>query len=213
VTGVSTRRVVLWRHGQTPWNVAGRVQGHSDTDLNEVGRAQAREAATELARFKPDAIVSSDLKRARDTAGYLAAETGVDVRVDSHFREMNFGAREGLTWREAWDKFPDGMRAWVNGDETQIEGSETHRQAGERFASGLRLAMQDMAPGSTLVVVAHGAILRLGTCVFLDFPESHWSTIGGLGNCAWSVLEETSRDSWSKWRLTEWNQNVGAPRS
>jgi broad specificity phosphatase PhoE len=199
------RQVVLWRHGRTEWNVEGRVQGQSDTQLDDVGREQARAAAARLGSLAPDRIVSSDLARARDTAEQLALVTGREVEIDARLREMNFGEREGMTWREAWDAFPDGMRAWVEGDETQIPGSETHRQAGERFAAALRDHLADLRPGGVLVVVAHGAVLRTGTCAFLGIPESHWGTLGGLSNCSWSVLEENRRGDWSKWRLTEWN--------
>lgn len=201
----SQRQVILWRHGRTAWNVAGRVQGQSDTQLDEVGREQARAAAARLATLRPDRIVSSDLVRARDTAQNLADLTGRPLELDPRLREMNFGDREGMTWREAWTAYPDGMRAWVEGDETQIPNSETHREAGERLAGALRDFLTELRPGGILVVVAHGAVLRAGACVFLDIPESHWGTLGGLGNCSWSILEENRRGDWAKWRLTEWN--------
>ncbi|MCW2832007.1 MAG: histidine phosphatase family protein [Aeromicrobium sp.] len=201
----AVRHIVLWRHGRTQWNVDGRVQGQSDTDLDDTGREQARAAAARLAALRPYRIVSSDLKRARETAEALGALTGTEVELDPRLREMNFGEREGMTWREAWDAFPDGMRAWAEGDETQIPGSETHRQAGERLADALRDHLEDLPAGESIVIVAHGAVLRTGACVFLDIPESHWGTLGGLGNCAWSILEERSHGQWAKWRLTEWN--------
>lgn len=202
---MSWRQVVLWRHGRTEWNVAGRVQGQSDVPLDDVGRQQARDAASRLAALRPHRIVSSDLMRAAETAQILGEVTGQEVELDVRLREMDFGAREGLTWGEAWDQFPDGMRAWIDGDETQIPGSETHRQAGERFAAALHDLLADLPPKGVLIVVAHGAVLRTGACAFLDIPEEHWGTFGGLGNCSWSVIEERSRDDWSKWRLTEWN--------
>jgi len=200
-----TRQVVLWRHGRTAWNVAGRVQGQSDVPLDDFGRDQARDAASRLAAMRPARIVSSDLSRAAESAHILGEMTSVPVELDVRLREMDFGEREGLTWREAWQQFPDGMRAWVDGDETQIPGSETHRRAGERFAAALRDILTDTPDGAILVVVAHGAVIRTGACAFLDIPESHWGTFGGLGNCSWSILEESRYGSWAKWRLTEWN--------
>jgi probable phosphoglycerate mutase len=200
-----TRQVVLWRHGRTSWNVEGRVQGQSDVPLDDVGREQAAEAAARLAAMHPDRIVSSDLLRAHDTARTLSDITGTKVELDRRLRELDFGAREGLTWRQAWEQFPEGMQAWVTGDETKVPGSETHRQAGVRFAAALRDFLDELPEGGVLVIVAHGAVLRVGACVFLDIPEAHWSTFGGLGNCSWSVLEETRHGRWSKWRLTEWN--------
>jgi broad specificity phosphatase PhoE len=200
-----TRQVVLWRHGRTAWNLAGRVQGQSDIPLDDVGRAQAVEAAARLAALRPHRIVSSDLMRAAETAQVLGEVTGTAVELDERLREMDFGVREGLTWREAWDQFPEGMRAWVDGDETKVPDSETHREAGERLAAALHDLLEDLPEGGVLVVVAHGAVLRTGACVFLDIPEAHWSSFGGLGNCSWSVLEEARHGEWSKWRLTEWN--------
>jgi broad specificity phosphatase PhoE len=202
---MTTRQVVLWRHGRTAWNVAGRVQGQSDIPLDEVGRRQARGAAARLAALRPDRIVSSDLVRAADTARALGGLTGTPVELDPRLRELNFGEREGLTWRQAWRRFPEGMQAWIDGDETQIPGSETHRQAGDRFAAALHSLLEDLPAGGVLVVVAHGAVLRTGACAFLGVPEAHWSSFGGLGNCSWSVLEEARHGDWSKWRLTEWN--------
>jgi len=106
---VTWRQVVLWRHGRTEWNVAGRVQGQSDVPLDDIGREQARDAASRLATLRPHRIVSSDLVRASETAEILAELTSQEVELDIRLREMDFGAREGLTWRQAWDTFPDGM--------------------------------------------------------------------------------------------------------
>jgi len=201
---MNTRQVVLWRHGRTAWNVAGRVQGSSDIPLDDVGRQQARDAAEQLALLRPTRILSSDLSRALETAQTLGAVAGVEVETDERFREMSFGVREGLTWQQAWEQYPSQMEAWVQGDETQIPGSETHQMAGERFAAGLadRLAERD---DRVTVVVAHGGVLRAGTCQFLGFPLELWHAFGGLNNCSWSVLEQNAHEDWMQWRLTEWN--------
>ena len=200
-----TRRLILWRHGRTSWNVAGRVQGQSDIALDDVGRAQGADAAARLAALEPVRIVSSDLVRAHDTAKELAAVTGLEVELDERLREMNFGAREGLTWHEAWERYPDGMRAWMDGDESQIPDSETHAQAGARLAAAVEDVLETLADGETAVVVAHGAVLRVGACTFLGFPRETWHTFGGLNNCSWSVLEQLRPDIPSRWRLSEWN--------
>ncbi len=204
---MKSRQVVLWRHGRTAWNVAGRVQGSSDIPLDDVGRQQARDAAEQLALLRPTRIISSDLSRALATAETLGALLGVEVETDPRFREMSFGVREGLTWQQAFDQYPEQMGAWVKGDETQIPGSETHQMAGERFAACLadKLAERDDA---VTVVVAHGGVLRAGTCQFLGFPLELWHTFGGLNNCSWSVLEQNAHEDWMQWRLTEWNSGT-----
>jgi len=94
--GVS-RRIVCLRHGQTLWNVEKRFQGHTDIALDETGVAQAARAASLLAALRPTMIVSSDLRRAFDTASALARLTGLDVAVDKALRERGGGEWEGLT--------------------------------------------------------------------------------------------------------------------
>src|SRR5690606_26806950 len=116
----------------------GRVQGQTDIPLDEVGRRQAEEAAARLAALAPSRIVSSDLSRAADTARALARRVGLEVQTDPRLRELAFGAREGLTWQESWERFPEQMKAWSEGDETQIAGAETHAQAGARLDAALR---------------------------------------------------------------------------
>lgn len=200
-----TRRVVLWRHGRTEWNVAGRVQGQTDTSLDDVGREQASAAAARLASLGPVRIISSDLERARHTAEELSARTGVPVELDERLREMNFGEREGLTWRESWDRFPDLMKAMLEDREERFPGAELHAEAGARFAEALTEALESLADEQTLVVVAHGAVLRVGACTFLGFPEATWRTFAGLSNCSWIALEQIAPQHDTRWRLTEWN--------
>jgi len=71
-----TRRIIVWRHGRTEWNLAGRVQGQTDVPLDEVGREQAREAAARLASLQPTRIITSDLSRALETADELGRLAG-----------------------------------------------------------------------------------------------------------------------------------------
>jgi broad specificity phosphatase PhoE len=200
-----TRRIILWRHGRTEWNVTGRVQGQSDVPLDDVGRQQARESAARLATLGPSRILTSDLKRAADTAAVLGRLCRIEVEPDPRLREMNFGAREGLTWPEARERMPEGMRAWMEGDETKIPGSETHVGAGERFAGALHEHVEALGDDETLVVVAHGAVSRVGACTFLGFEPDAWGAFGGLNNCAWSVLEEVEEGGRPRWRIVEWN--------
>lgn len=200
-----SRRLILWRHGRTSWNLEGRVQGQTDVPLDETGVQQAREAAARLASLRPARIVSSDLQRARATAEELARVSGVAVEVDVRLREMAFGEREGMTWAESWDAFPEGMKAWAEGDESQIPGAESHRQAADRFAAVARDVAATMGEDETVVLVAHGGVLRSGACAFLGFPEATWRSFSGLSNCSWICVEENSFLRDVRWRLVEWN--------
>lgn len=200
-----TRRIIIWRHGRTAWNLAGRVQGQTDVPLDEVGREQARSAAARLAALQPSRIITSDLARARETADELGRLAGVEVEVDTRFRERSFGVREGLTLAEAWEQFPEHMARWLAGDEAGIPGSETSLAAGERFTAALHEHLAALGPDDTLVVVSHGGVTRAGTCSFLGLPRETWEAFGGLSNCSWTVLEERDLGMGPQWRIVEWN--------
>lgn len=195
------RQVILWRHGLTDWNAAGLVQGQTDIALNDIGRAQAADSAARLASLEPTRIFSSDLSRAYETARALADLRGLSVETDARLREMNFGIREGKTQAEAMALFPEQMRAWLAGDGRAMPGGESYAEAAERFAAGLGEILQTVGDDCTVVVVAHGAVLRVGTCRFLGIPEAHWGSFGGFNNCSWAVLEERRRG----WVMAEWN--------
>ena len=106
------RRLILLRHGQTDYNATDRMQGQLDTDLSELGRSQAKTAAAELAVRAPIRIVSSDLKRALDTAEALGDAAGVPVSTDERLRETHLGDWQGLTHTEVDDIAPGARPAW-----------------------------------------------------------------------------------------------------
>ena len=149
---------LLVRHGETDWNVERRFQGHADPGLNEVGRAQARALADELAGAGLDAIYTSDLARARETAEIVAARTGVRVVPLAELREIDVGEWEGLTWPEIEERFPDGVRRWHEAGHGWTSG-ETHEQLERRVLQALRSIASDH-PKARLLVVGHGGTVR-----------------------------------------------------
>jgi probable phosphoglycerate mutase len=188
-------RLVLWRHGQTLWNAEGRFQGQSDIPLDAEGEQQAERAARLLAGLGPDAIVSSDLARAMATAAPLARLTGLTVTPDKDLRERYGGRWEGLTDTEIRSRYPVEHAEWMPpGGESSAAVAERTGAAMERIANG-------MPPGTLVVVVSHGAAIRLGAARLLGFPEELWGAVGPLANCAWSVLARRG----SRWRLLEHN--------
>jgi glucosyl-3-phosphoglycerate phosphatase len=188
-------RLVLWRHGQTQWNVEGRFQGQSDIPLDPEGEQQAERAARLLAGLRPDAIVSSDLGRAMATAAPLARLTGLTVTPDKDLRERYGGLWEGLTDADIRTRWPAEHAEWMPPEgESSATVAERAGVALERIASG-------MAPGTLVVVVSHGAAIRLGAARLLGFPEELWGAVGPLANCAWSVLARRR----ARWRLLEHN--------
>ncbi|MGA9613494.1 MAG: glucosyl-3-phosphoglycerate phosphatase, partial [Mycobacterium sp.] len=109
---MTVRRLVMLRHGQTEFNLSSRMQGQLDTELTELGRAQAVAAAAALAKDQPLLVVSSDLRRAYDTAIALQERIGIPVRADERLRETHLGDWQGMTHAEIDTKAPGARLAW-----------------------------------------------------------------------------------------------------
>jgi len=162
--------ILLARHGETDWNLQRRVQGHSDTPLNETGRAQAVALAETLAGAELDAIYASDLGRARETAQVVAERFALPVRVLPELRERNFGTWEGLTDTEILERFPEAKSgSW--GD------AETKEEMAARVIGALR-RIAEAHPGGRVLVVTHGGPVRS------LLVESGLDGRGPIGNCA-----------------------------
>ncbi|WP_405504781.1 histidine phosphatase family protein [Streptomyces anulatus] len=195
------RRIVLWRHGQTAWNLERRFQGSTDIELTEAGVGQARRAARLLASLKPDAIVASDLRRAAATAAELSAVSGLTVVHDAALRETYAGAWQGLTHQEIVERFGDQYAAWKRGEPVRRGGGELETEVADRAAPVVLEHAEKLPENGTLVVVSHGGTIRTTIGRLLGLEAHHWEGLGGLSNCCWSVLGEGARG----WRLLEHN--------
>jgi broad specificity phosphatase PhoE len=201
------RTLVLWRHGRTDWNDQNRFQVSTDIPLNEVGVAQAERAARLLAALAPTAIVSSDLSRALDTAAPLARLTGLAITTDADLRETNGGGWEGRIGADI--RVNDGatFAAWLD-SENVIAGAtgERRSEVAARAHRAIVKAFEPLGPDATLVAVSHGGASRCLIAHMVGLDSGSWGAIGGLANCAWSVLEEVHRhDGLVRWRLVEHN--------
>jgi probable phosphoglycerate mutase len=199
--GVSGRRIVLWRHGRTAWNVENRFQGQLDPPLDDVGREQATRSAAVLAAMAPGVLVTSDLERARSTAAALSELTGLAADEYAGLREIELGTWQGLTRPEVAAQFPDEYAAWQAGADVRRGHGETYAEVGERCAAVLRSALEPVGPNGVLVAVVHGGTARSAIGVLLGLDPADWWRFGPLGNCRWSVLVEAARG----WRLEEHN--------
>lgn len=154
------------RHGRTRWNVSGRFQGRSDVGLSEEGRAQAQALSRALRDDALDAIYSSDLVRARETAGIVAATHDLDVRLDERLREFDFGDWEGLTWDEIASRFPNAAKSGRTAARAYAP------EGGERFSTVCQrvLAFLEDARASSarrVVAVSHAGVLHAFADVLL----------------------------------------------
>lgn len=152
--------LALVRHGQTDWNLHGRVQGRSDIPLNDTGREQARAAAEVLGLGEWDAIVSSPLSRARETANIIAGSLGIELGPSyDDLVERDYGSGEGMYGHE--------LRAnWPNFDFPGIEPEEDVAERGQRMVDALD---RDFA-GARVAAVAHGTFIRLTLSSLLGQP-------------------------------------------
>jgi probable phosphoglycerate mutase len=215
---VRIRRLVLLRHGQTDYNAGSRMQGQLDTDLSDLGRYQAVAAAEVLAKRQPLVIVSSDLRRALDTATALSERSGLPVFVDTRLRETHLGDWQGMTHLEVDAIAPGARLAWRDDARWAPHGGESRVDVAAR---SLPLVTELVAgqpewgsdePDRPVVLVAHGGLIAALTAALLDLPVDNWPILGGMGNASWVQLSGHSEPDAAaeevRWRLDVWNASA-----
>lgn len=154
-----TTRILLVRHGESEWNAIGRWQGWADPALSDLGREQAWEASRAVGTV--DAIVSSDLQRAMQTALIISEAIGVGpVMTDADLRERDVGEWTGHTREEIEERWPGSYEAWRTGGMPNPPGGEDNDKIIERLLRGLRTIATEL-DGAEVLVVAHGGVIRL----------------------------------------------------
>ena len=150
----------LFRHGETDWNRAGRLQGQTDTALNATGLAQAQALAERLRPHRLDAVLSSDLERAWTTARIVAEGLGVPLIGEPGLRETNIGEAEGLYWREVKSRFGEALtERWFTDDNAAFPGGETGLETRSRGLAALQRFVLEQ-PYRRIGVSTHGAMVR-----------------------------------------------------
>ena len=193
-----SRRLILLRHGQTEFNATGRMQGQLDTELSDMGRAQARATAAQLQQWDIRAVYSSDLSRAEETATILAEELGLTAKTDSRLRETDLGQWQGKSHTEVDQQFPGQRQYWrFNADWSPPQG-ESRLQVARRcreFIDELMDTLTNWENGS-IVCVGHGGAICALTAHLLNFEPPHYSLLSGLGNTSWAQLTARPRCDW-----------------
>lgn len=199
-------RLVLLRHGRTDWNHARRIQGQQDSHLDDEGHAAARRAAAVLARSSPSALWCSDLSRAADTAAHVAEATGLEPRLDARLREHALGEREGTTHDDYAAAHPEEYAAFAAGDFDAPPGAESTDAVRTRMVEVLDEVVASVTDEDTVVVVSHGAAIRVAAAALLGWPPDPRAQLAPLDNCAWGQLGRRPDDR--GWRLDAWNRVV-----
>ena len=154
-----TTRLCIVRHGETDWNVEKRIQGHTDVPLNATGRAQALAMSFNAAHHRFDAIYSSDLARATETARYVAEREGEVVRPMRDLRERHFGIFQGLTAAEAASRHPLAHARYAARDPDYDFGTgESLHAFAARVVKGLDWLVRHHS-GETILTVSHSGVL------------------------------------------------------
>lgn len=168
------------RHGQTLWNSSGRYQGATDVPLSEIGKEQAEKAAAWFRDVHLDAVYSSDLSRAKDTAETIARTKGLSVSLHPGLREISFGDWEGLTYDEIEARWSGGIEAMYNHPATvRISGGESFGDVEKRTMAAMKDIIAEVGMGDngrgdeweengkTVLIVSHGGALRTIFCGLL----------------------------------------------
>ncbi|MFH9679875.1 bifunctional RNase H/acid phosphatase [Streptomyces globisporus] len=199
--------LVLLRHGETALTPEKRFSGSGGTDpeLSAVGRGQAERAAEHFAALGTvQEIVSSPLRRCRETAVAVAARLGLDVRIDESLRETDFGAWEGLTFGEVRERYGDDLTAWLASPDTApTGGGESFAEVAERIAAARDRLVARYA-GRTVLLVTHVTPIKTFVRLALGAPPealfrmelsaASISTVAyyGDGNASVRLLNDTS---------------------
>ena len=162
--------VIMLRHGVTKHTLKKVFSGSGGDDpgLTDLGREQAKRAAARLAKRGPiDAIVSSPLRRTRETADVVAEELGLDMELEPGFAEMGFGEWDGLAFFDIMERWPDDMRSWLDSPDVAPPGGESFDIVLKRVDEARQRLLTDYE-GQTVVVVSHVTPIKMMLRLALD---------------------------------------------
>ncbi len=168
--------LVCVRHGRTAWNRARRFQGQSDTALDREGWSQARALAARLAAERFDVAVSSDLKRALNTAKLIGDAAGVAIQEEPRLREMSFGSWEGLMWSEITERIPPTSPSEPQADPHVAPGGESFAELCSRVQPALSTLKATLPRNGRALIVSHAAVMH--AILWLMLEGSSESALG-----------------------------------
>ncbi len=189
-------RIHLIRHGQTHWNKERRVQGQSESTLNEEGRQQAIALRPILNHFAISKVYCSSSIRTRETAALLFENSDVDIEYRDELREILLGSWEGLLQAETKEKYPECFKNfWHFPHRFTLTGAETFAQVQARGLAELQRIRQEVA-GEDVAVVSHGVLIKSILCQLAGRPLERLWEPPEMHNCSHSIIEiDTKRGS------------------
>lgn len=189
-------QVFLLRHGETPFNRDSRCQGVSDLELTELGEQQAGEVAAHLSEESIQAVYSSHLQRAKQTAHIVSRAHSVSVTIDHDLRELDHGELEGLTFVQIRDKYEDFIRRWRSEPaDLCLPGGERLTDVDERAWRAVNRIVANHEDDHTIVLVSHNFPILSVLCRITRTPLNEYRTFH-LDPCGLSHLSYTRQDGW-----------------
>ncbi|MDA8226543.1 MAG: histidine phosphatase family protein [Desulfitobacterium hafniense] len=183
-------KLILTRHGETSWNLEGRVQGAKDSPLTQKGILQARQLAYRLRSEGIKYLYSSDMPRAHATAEEIRRVLNIlEVRLTPAMRELCFGEWEGQVWWELRKNFPEIFTIWDKGPHlVKIPGAESMNQVTERAWAFVQEII-GKHKGETVCIVTHGMTLQLLVKKIMGFAVGDWESVPWQHNTALNIFE------------------------
>ncbi|MGJ3238269.1 MAG: histidine phosphatase family protein [Anaerolineae bacterium] len=188
---MGVQQIFIVRHGETDYNVHHRWQGHLDVPLNDTGKKQAQALADYFTDQPIDTIISSDLKRAADTACAIAKPRQLKVHYDDRLREIKLGVFQGLTRAQICITYPQAALRWDNDDTYAVSGGESRVQLQQRAYQAWQAIIAHQTARQVLVV-SHGGTIRL--LLRRLFPET--TNYVKLKNTSISIIECNTDGAW-----------------
>jgi broad specificity phosphatase PhoE len=170
-------KLVLARHGETAWNVERIFRGRSEVELDDVGVRQAELLGKYLSSLKLDAIYSSPVRRALDTANIVARYQRIDVQVAHGLSDLDFGEWQSLPEQEVRRRYPDLLNEWHNSPhKVRIPGGESLEDVRKRAVEVVNNALPKYQ--GNVLLVSHRVVIKVLVCSFLGLDNSHFWNIG-----------------------------------
>lgn len=194
--------LLLIRHAETVWNREGRMQGHQDSPLSEMGSKQAEALGRRLRPLRFDAVYSSDSQRCLRTARIALDNPNAPLRMKPLLRERNLGDWEGRLWREIVDETPENARTYKNSGDFRPPNGETFAELQERVR-GVLVEISDAHRGGSALVFSSGGTIRAAVFSLLNLPAERWATFATWNT---GITRLDRRDE--NWRLIRYNDTA-----
>jgi len=192
--------IILIRHGETVANRENIFRGRMDFPLNEVGIHQAECLAKELLKFKIDAIYSSPLSRALDTAKPIAAMQNLEIEIEPDLANISLGIWEGMPHKEVSQKFPQEYHLWkTEPEKLKIPGGENLADVQSRSVSAIERIIQKHK-GRTIAAVTHRAVVKPLIAGLIGIPAPYFWKIH-MDNASYSIIHHNDLQGYLLYQL------------